>query len=258
MSKSSSHPAIGTAGRHALFRRWRRRVYLTAGSLAAALFVYSLISIVPNRAAVRLEGEGVSALVASRYTAAERAFNGVLRLEPRSTDARFGLACVFALTGSRGAALIELDLALERGLVLSRSGTCTHGFVFSNGLFVAKFGLANSFVAPLGAPTYQRLLESIPTDTPTDSAQRLLIGACLAFRANLDDVGWWYAANADAQGRITRSTTRRFFNCLGKATRKRLRCGNSLAGCIFTRSVQANYLRDRPKLYPTKATAASG
>jgi len=221
------------------------------------LFVNALISIIPNRAAVRLYGEGKSALLAGHYVAAERAFNGVLRLEPRSTHARFGLACAFALTRSGGAAVIELDLALERGLVLSRSGSCGHGLVFSRDLFVAKFGLTNSFAAPRGAAIYQHELESVPADTPEDTAQRLLIGSCLAFRARLDDVGWYYAANAN-DGRITASAIRGFFSCLGLATRTRLHCRHSLNGCIFTDRVRAAYLRDRPYLYPADGASESG
>ena len=216
------------------------------------LFVYALISMVPNRVAVRFEKQGKTALLAGRYRVAERDFNAVLSREPRSTDAHFGLACAYFLTGLRGVAVLELDLALARGLVLSRSGSCGHELVFSKGLFAAKFGLTDSFVAPRGALAYQRQLESIPADTATDTADRLLVGACLAFRARLDDVGWYYAANAHDQGRITNAARGAFFACLDPATRSRLHCRSSLTACVFTDSNRAAYLNDRPSLYPTE------
>lgn len=238
-------------------RRWRPRVYLGAAAIMASLFLYGLVSAIPNRTAVSLENQGKNALLSGRYAAAERAFNGVLEYEPRSTHARFGLACAYFLTGSDGLAVLELDLAFKQGLVLRRAGGCSHELVFNDRLFTAKFGLTDSFAAPRGAPLYQAALEAVPTDTPEDTAERLLIGSCLAFRAHLDDVGWYYAANAHDLGRITPTATRNFFQCLQPATRARLGCGNSLSECIFTDHVRAAYLRDRPYLYPSHLTGIS-
>lgn len=230
--------------------RWRSRVYVGAGVVIAVLFVYALVSSIPNRTAVRLEGRGKTYLLAGRYVPAEHDFAGVLRHEPLSTDARFGLACAFFLTGHRGRALLELNLALKNGLVLDRAGSCGHRLVFSLGLFVAKFGLTDSFVAPKGAPGYQHQLESVPADNRTDTAHRLLMGACLAFRARLDGVGWYYAANAHDQGQITDASVRDFFRCLGSKTLARLGCRRSLNSCVFNGRNLAAYLKDRPYLYP--------
>jgi hypothetical protein len=90
---------------------------------------------------VRFEATGKIQLLAGHYLPAERSFAAALRHESRSTHARFGLACAFFLTGHRGRSVLELNLALKHGLVLSRAGGCGHSCVFSQGLFAAKFGL---------------------------------------------------------------------------------------------------------------------
>lgn len=227
-----------------------------AGAAIATLFVYALASSIPDRAAVALERRGKADLLAGHYLRAEQNFAAVLWREPRSTHARFGLACSFFLAGHHARALLELNLALRRGLALSRAGGCGHGLVFSKGLFVAKFGLTSSFVAPRGLPYYQHQLESVPAGTAADTARRLLLGACLAFRAQLDGVGWYYGASAHDHGQITSATTRDFFRCLDVTTRARLNCAASLSDCVITDRNRAAYLEDRPYLYPASRPRA--
>jgi hypothetical protein len=224
----------------------------------ALLFLYSLAAMVPNRTAVRLFNAGRAALLAGHYATAERDFAGTLRRESRSTHARLGLACAFFLTGHRSRALLELTMAVQHGLNIARVGECGHGFDFDRSVFTAKFGLTNSFAVPRTSPSYQRELTSLPNDTPTDDARRLLLGSCLAFRARLDGAGWYYAANAHDLGRIIPSSERDFFACLGSTTRTRLGCQlhPRLGDCIFTVLRRDAFLRDRPYLYPAEAPEA--
>ena len=228
--------------------------------MMAAVFVSALAATVPDRRAVELERHAVDALRAADYAAAADGFAGVLVREPRSTFARWGLACTFLSTGHASRAMLELTMAINRGLVLRAQTVCANGVKLERRFAVAKLGAVLSFAVPRGvAPaSYLQALESVPAENAIDDAHRFLLGSCLAFRAGLDGAGWYYAANARYDVALDRVAERVFFACLGPATTRRLGCPQPprLAACVFTRRPWAAYQRDRPYLYPEDAPAA--
>lgn len=225
----------------------------------ALLFIFALWSAIPDRKAVALEKSATEALQAGEYHRAEVDFARVLGLNPKSTHARLGLACAYFLTGHRSRVMLELTMAFEIGLPPG-PWECGHRVDLSHSFFSAKLGLYDAFAVPRveGAGRYERMLTDQPTVTSADDSQRLLMGACLAFRSHLDGAGWYYAANAAERTPIDGTLEDLFFGCAGRAVLRHLRChaGLRLHECVLTDRVRAAYLRDRPYLRPAAQPAA--
>jgi hypothetical protein len=230
----------------------RRFGWICVGALMLVLFGYGLWEAVPDRAAVRLEKEGAQALREADYNSATTDLAAVLRREPRSMQARFGLACVYYLTGHRSRATLELTLAMRDGLPLGVLNDCGHNLRFDRIFLTAKLGISEAFAVPLvhGGHRYEAMLTSEPELTNDDEAARLLVGSCLSFRAASDGAGWYYAANAFDLVPIGGGPERLFLNCLGTATVRRLHCaGKAPVRCLLSSRTRQSYLEDRPHLY---------
>ena len=205
-------------------RRWRRRASLCGGALMMISMFGAVHAAVPNRLAVALERGGIEALKSSDYVTAEDDFVGVLRREPAATDPRWGLACAFALTGYYSRTALELTKGLENGLVPGFIAGCPHGLVLERLFLVAKLGLAVAFAIPrvADAGAYERLLTSEPSGGTRDESLRLLIGSCLAYRAELDGAGWYFSASAVEMRPISGSLAEMFFARVGPAVLRHL------------------------------------
>lgn len=231
----------------------RRIGWICIGGLMLVLFGYGLWQAVPNRAAVVLEKEGAQALRAGAYKSATADLTAVLRREPRSMEARFGLACAFFLSGHHSRATIELTLALREGLPLGLLNDCGHSLHLDRVFFTAKLGISEAFAAPLvrGARRYEAMLTSEPKLSADDEAARLLVGSCLSFRTVFDSAGWYYAANASRIAPIDSRLKKLFLGCLGGATLRRLQCGvtRTPVRCLLSDRIRQRFLEDRPYLY---------
>ncbi len=234
---------------------WRgRKLFITrfvsgaGASVMALLLVYGLWQGIPDRKAVVALRSGEEALKQSDYSQAEKRYDTVLSLVPNSTVARLGLACVFYRSGERSAATIELTKALEAGAFAERLGDCGHGLQLSDVFFVAKLGLSDAFAVPrvADAGRFETALMEEPTGTTEEEPDRMLLGACLARRADLSGAAWDYAGNALETGAVDDSDRVRFFSCFGPGERRRAGCAEapSLRSCVLTAAARSAYFRD--------------
>jgi hypothetical protein len=223
------------------------------------LLLVGLVGAVPSHGAVTLLDRGKAELDASHYRRAERLFAAVLPIEANSLYARVGLACAFISEGHGSRAVLELTLALERGLFSSTLGTCGDGVALEDRYFAARYGSVGTFMAPR-VPSGRRVEAALlapPVESEDDEARRFLLGACLAFRAGLDAAGWDYAANGAELG-IPAESIGLLPHCLGRAVLARLHCPSegsaerpeAPVGCILNGSAGAAYQRERPYLFP--------
>jgi hypothetical protein len=233
-----------------------RLASLTAGAALLVLLAYAIWDAVPNRTAVTLDVSGGRAMFAGRYSTAEHDFIKVLELEPRSLNARAGLACVYLLTGHKSRATLELTRGIEAGLAPGRLGHCGHGVTLDDVFISAKLGLFEAFAVPRGvAPKrYERALLRETTDSPGEESERLLIASCLAFRAGSDGAGWYYAASAHDGAGITPAGARSFYRCAGERVLRHLDCSGqtSFTACVLTPRLQRAYLDDRSHVFPPR------
>lgn len=237
-----------------VWARWRPRLQILRAAAVSACIASALPALVPDRKTVSLQRDAMAALHRGAYATADHRFNEVLAREPRAMHARVGLACSFAAQGHRARAVLEVNLALRDGLVLASQSDCPRVRGLSTWLVAAKLSLTDSFAVPRD-PSRTKLtaeLLTIPRHDPSDRAYRLLIGACLAFRAGMTGLGWYYAANAHDTGDIDRKTIGVLRLCLGARTLTRLGCSRAsdLLMCVLDDRQRAAYLRDRPYIYP--------
>ena len=223
------------------------------------LLLDGLLAAVPSRDAVASLDRGRADLNRSRYQLAERDFADALSLEPLSLYARVGLACAFLHEGHGSRALLELTLALERGLFPPGLGGCGGGLGLDGRYFAAKYGATGAFMAP--HPPKSRAIESqllqLPLESEDDEARRMLLGSCLAFRAGLDGAGWYYAANGAELG-VPAAEVELLPSCLGDRLLAHLGCAagaererpDGLLNCILNGRAGFAYQRERSFLYP--------
>jgi hypothetical protein len=243
-----------------LYRRWRGRASLCGGAVMMIAMLGAVCAAIPNPQAVALERAGIKALESSDYMSAEEDFLGVLRREPAATDPRWGLACAFASMGHYSPAALELTKGLENGLVPGFISSCPHGPVLERLFLVAKLGPADAFAVPrvTGAERYERRLTSEPPGGTRNEALRLLVGSCLAYRAALDGLGWYFAANAVETRSVDASLIQMFLACVGRNVLRHLGCAQhpSFARCVINDRARAAYLADRAYIYPETDPAA--
>jgi hypothetical protein len=240
-------------------RFWFRGFHLIFATLLAVLLLVGIVGAIPSRDAVKLLDRGKAELDASRYQRAERNFAEVLSGEPNSLYARVGLACAFMREGHGSRALLELTLALERGLFPFALGDCGDGVGLDERYFAAKYGAVGTFMAPRISPggDIEELLLKTPPESEDEEARRFLLGACLAFRTGLDAAGWDYAANGAELG-VPAHDIGLLPRCLGRGVLARLHCPSvgppdypeAPLGCILNGGAGFAYQRQRPYLFP--------
>ena len=240
-------------------RFWFRCVHLALSIPLAVLLLVGIVEAIPSRDAVTLLDRGKAELDASHYRGAERLFAEVLPKETNSLYARVGLACAFMQGGHGSRAVLELTLALERGLFPSALGTCGNDVPLDDRYFAARYGAVGTFMAPRvpSAGEVEAALLSAPSESEDDEARRWLLGSCLAFRAGLDAAGWDYAANGAELG-LPAANIGLLPRCLGHAVLAHLHCPSegpsdlpeAPVSCILNGSAAAAYQRERPYLFP--------
>jgi hypothetical protein len=226
----------------------------------ALLFLYALLAAVPEEAAVTSEQAGERLLRAGHYEQAAPVFARVLREAPSSLDARAGLACAYLLSGHGARATLELTMGLERGMSPGHLGDCAGHSNLDGEFLVAKLGLTQAFAVPriAGARSMEAQLTAEPSLSSADDSRRLLIGACLAYRAGFAGAGWYYAANAVDRGGVRRAEAAMFLDCAHGRILAASGCRSSkaLSACLGSETLRATYLADRPYLYPADSPAA--
>lgn len=221
-----------------------------AGIVMSGAVLYSLVTGVPDRTAVRDFERASEAFHAGRSFTARRLYKRVLQREPNATAARLGLACAFWVGGERGAAALELFHGLRAGLPVSSSG-CEPSVDF--GREFESLALEEDRVVLLAKVT-------LPDSAEADALQmlrrgsasgRLLAGACAGFRGSFATVGSIYFDNARFFFGPTREEQRLFLTCLGGRRGRWLDCRESddLDLCDHAPLVvEANH-RDRELVY---------
>jgi hypothetical protein len=240
-------------------RLWFRCFHLFAAALVAVLLLVGIVEAIPSRDAVTLLNRGKAELDVSHYRRAERYFAAVLSEEPNATYARVGLACVFMREGHGSRALLELTLAVERGLFPYALGDCGDGYELDRHYFAARYGALGAFMAPRvsSGEEIEKALSGTPSESEDEEARRFLLGACLAFRAGLDAAGWDYAANGAELG-VPAGDIGLLPRCLGRSVLSHLHCpavgppGHPEAplDCILNGRAAFAYQRQRPYLFP--------
>jgi hypothetical protein len=233
-------------------RLWRATLAVSGAGMVVLLAV-SLVGAVPSRSDVRLVNEGKRLLQAGDMPRAEATFARLLLRQPRSSYARWGLACTFLHTGHPARAAMELTLAIENGLIVKHQGPCGDRKGLDDMFISVRAGRQNTLVVPAGGDRATIARLRAPTlATAADEGRRFLLAACLMFRAKLDAVGRWYVAGSSSTI-IPTDGPSLLWRCLGTTTRIRLGCGprDTAVTCAATARVPlAAFLKDRRFLFP--------
>lgn len=212
------------------------------------LLAFGICQAIPNERAANALARGEKSLRRGDYKAAVRSFNSVLKLVPKSAEARQGLACSYYLTGRRSVALMELTKGLEAGVFAERLGRCGHGLHLGDAFFVAKLGLSDAFAVPrvVGGREFEEGLTEEPSRTSDEEPGRMLLGACLALRAHLLGAAWEFAGSALATDTLDSEARARFFTCFGPRLRHRAGCARqpSIGACVMTPAARRAYFED--------------